>query len=60
MLQGSAFNGDSLLENILVGDENKDYFNEDFELILKIENVRLDSEFNLKNRKIIKLLLLYF
>ncbi len=49
VLQGSAFNGDSLLENILVGDENKDYFNEDFELSLKIKNVRLDSEFNLKN-----------
>ncbi len=49
VLQGSSFNGDSLLENILVSDENKDYFNEDFELILKIKNVRLDSEFNLKN-----------
>ena len=49
VLQGSAFNGDSLLENILVGDENKDYFNEDFELILKIKKVRLDNEFNLKN-----------
>jgi len=49
VLQGSSFNGDSILKNILVGDENKDYFNEDFELILKIKNVRLDSEFNLKN-----------
>ncbi len=49
VLQGSSFNGDSLLENILFDDENKDYFNEDFELILKIKNVRLDSEFNLKN-----------
>ena len=49
VLQGSDFNGDNLLKNILVGDENKDYFNEDFELILKIGNVRLDSEFNLKN-----------
>ena len=49
VLQGSNFNGDRILENILVGDENKDYFNEDFELILKIKNVRLDSEFNLKN-----------
>ena len=49
VLQGSTFNGDSLLENILVGDERKDYFNEDFELILKIKNVRLDNEFNLKN-----------
>ncbi len=49
VLQGSSFNGDSLLENILVGDENKDYFNEDFELILKIKKVRLDDEFNLKN-----------
>ena len=33
----------------MVGDENKDYFNEDFELILKIKKVRLDNEFNLKN-----------
>ncbi len=49
VLEGSDFNGDSLLKNILVGDENKNYFNEDFELILKIENVRLDREFNLKN-----------
>ena len=49
VLQSNSFNGDSLLENILVGDENKDYFDEDFELILKIKNVRLDSEFNLKN-----------
>ncbi len=49
VLQGSSFNGDNLVENILVGDENKDYFNEDFELILKIKKVRLDNEFNLKN-----------
>ena len=49
VLQGSSFNGDSLLENILFGDENKDYFNEDFELIIKIKKVRLDNEFNLKN-----------
>ena len=49
VLEGSSFNGDSLLKNILVGDQNKDYFDEDFELILKIENFRLDSEYNLKN-----------
>ena len=33
VLEGSSFNGDSLLKNILVGDQNKDYFDEDFELI---------------------------
>ena len=49
VLEGSSFNGDSLLKNILVGDQNKNYFDEDFELILKIENFRLDSEYNLKN-----------
>ena len=49
VLEGSSFNGDSLLKNILVGDQNKDYFDEDFELILKIKNFRLDSEYNLKN-----------
>ena len=49
VLEGSSFNGDSLLKNILVGDQNKDYFDEDFELIMKIENFRLDSEYNLKN-----------
>ncbi len=49
VLEGSSFNGDSLLKNILFGDQNKDYFDEDFELILKIENFRLDSEYNLKN-----------
>ena len=49
VLEGSSFNGDSLLKNILVGDQNKNYFDEDFELILKVENFRLDSEYNLKN-----------
>ncbi len=49
LLTGDSFNGDNLLKNILVGDENKDYFYNDFELILKIRNIRLDNEFVLKN-----------
>ena len=49
LLTGDTFNGDNLLKNILVGDENQDYFDNDFELILKIKNVHLDNEFALKN-----------
>ena len=49
VLNANSFNGNSLLENILFKDVNKNYFAEDFELILEIENFRLDSEFVLKN-----------
>ena len=49
LLIGDSFNGDNLHKNILVGDENEDYLDNDFELTLKIRNVRLDNEFFLRN-----------
>ncbi len=49
LLMGDNFNGDNLLKSILVGNEKNDYFDNDFELVLKIKKVRLDDEFVLKN-----------
>ena len=49
VINGDSFNAESLLENILFSDEKKDYFNDDFELILNIKNIHLDKEFTLKN-----------
>ena len=48
-VKGDSFNGEYLIENILFGDKKNNYFDEDFELILNIENINLDREFNLKN-----------
>ena len=49
VINGDSFNGESLLENILFSDKKKNYFDDDFELILNIKNVHLDKEFTLKN-----------
>ena len=49
VINGDSFNGESLLENILFSDEKKNYFDDDFELILNIKNIHLDKEFTLKN-----------
>ena len=49
ILRGDSFNGENLIENILFSDKKKDYFDEDFELILNIKNINLDREFNLNN-----------
>ena len=49
ILKGDSFNGENLIENILFSDEKKNFFDEDFELILNIKNVNLDQEFNLNN-----------
>ena len=38
-----------MIENILMSDEEKIFSNDNFELILDIDKVRLDNEFNLKN-----------
>ena len=48
-LSGDIFNADRLIENILMSDEEKIFSNDNFELILDIDKVRLDNEFNLKN-----------
>ena len=48
-LSGDIFNADRLIENILMSDEEKILSNDNFELILNINKVRLDNEFNLKN-----------
>ena len=48
-LSGDIFNADRLIENILMSDEEKFFSNDNFELILDIDKVRLDNEFNLKN-----------
>ena len=48
-LSGNIFNADKLIENILMSDEEKIFLNDNFELILDIDKVRLDNEFNLKN-----------
>ncbi len=48
-LSGDIFNADRLIENILMSDEEKIFLNDNFELILDIDKVRLDNEFNLKN-----------
>ena len=39
-LSGDIFNADRLLENILIGDEEKIFLNDNFELILDIDKVR--------------------
>ncbi len=49
IVKGDSFNGEYLIENILFSDKKNNYFDEDFELILNIENINLDREFNLKN-----------
>ncbi len=49
ILKGDSFNGENLIENILFSDKKKNFFDEDFELILNIKNVNLDQEFNLNN-----------
>ena len=49
IVKGDSFNGENLIEDILFSDEEKNYFDEDFELILNIKNINLDREFNLKN-----------
>ena len=49
IVKGDSFNGEYLIENILFSDKKNTYFDEDFELILNVENINLDREFNLKN-----------
>ena len=49
IVKGDSFNGEYLIENILFSDKKNNSFDEDFELILNVENINLDREFNLKN-----------
>ena len=48
-LDGVYFNADALIEKILFEDSDNNYFNKDFKIKIKIDNVRLDNEFQLKN-----------
>ena len=49
IVKGNSFNAEQLIENILFRDQKKNYFDKDLALILNIENINLDKNFNLKN-----------
>ena len=44
---GDEFNADALIENLLIKDSKTNFIKDNFDLIVKLKNVRLDNEFNL-------------
>ena len=44
---GDEFNADALIENLLIKDSKTNFIKGNFDLIVKLKNVRLDNEFNL-------------
>ena len=49
LLNGEYFNADSLIEDLLFGENNSSYFSNSFDIDLNLKKVRLDEEFLLEN-----------
>jgi hypothetical protein len=49
ILKGNYFNAENLIKNILIGNNENDYFKKNFNLKLNINKVRLDDEFVLND-----------